>query len=132
MNLPQGSCEGRGAAIGSKGVLIMVGSKTILTPEQSKTARIAYRLARSQRGMDLKAELAVAQVANIVDPTDGTLNKDVLLGTSLDVTLAQWAQLVTDDGQSDTFFIDWAVGEVPADDGFVEVFTDTVFEPRPT
>ncbi|RMU44493.1 hypothetical protein ALP28_04011 [Pseudomonas savastanoi pv. nerii] len=110
-------------------MLIMVGSKTTLTPEQSKAARIAYRLARSQRGMDLKADLAVAQVANIVDPTDGTLNKDVLLGTSLDVTLAQWAQLVTDDGESDTFFIDWAVGEVPADDGFVEVFTDKVTAP---
>ncbi|RMQ38188.1 hypothetical protein ALP86_01681 [Pseudomonas amygdali pv. mori] len=110
-------------------MLIMVDSKTTLTPEQSKAARIAYRLARSLRGMDLKAVLAVAQVANIVDPTDGTLNKDVLLGTSLDVTLAQWAQLVTDDGQSDTFFIDWAVGEVPADDGFLEVFTDTVTAP---
>ncbi|RMV97988.1 hypothetical protein ALP03_04734 [Pseudomonas amygdali pv. tabaci] len=129
MNLPRGSCEGRGAAIGSKGVLIMVDSKTTLTPEQSQAARIAYRLARSLRGMDLKAELAVAQVANIVDPTDGTLNKDVLLGTFLDVTLAQWAQLVTEDGASDTFFIDWAVGEVPADDGFVEVFTDTVTAP---
>ncbi|KPX18837.1 Uncharacterized protein ALO71_00495 [Pseudomonas amygdali pv. dendropanacis] len=110
-------------------MLIMVDSKTTLTPEQSKTARIAYRLARSQRGMDLKADLAVAQVANIVDLTDGTLNKDVLLGTSLDVTLAQWAQLVTDDGESDTFFIDWAVGEVPADDGFLEVFTDKVTAP---
>ncbi|WP_122302404.1 hypothetical protein [Pseudomonas amygdali] len=107
----------------------MVDSKTTLTPEQSQAARIAYRLARSLRGMDLKAELAVAQVANIVDPTDGTLNKDVLLGTFLDVTLAQWAQLVTEDGASDTFFIDWAVGEVPADDGFVEVFTDTVTAP---
>lgn len=68
-----------------------------------KKARIAYRLARSQRGSGIDADLAPAQVAGIVDPADGTLNKDVLAGEFLKVTLPQWAGLVTDPGDSDTF-----------------------------
>ncbi|KTC06899.1 MULTISPECIES: hypothetical protein [Pseudomonas syringae group] len=108
---------------------MMVDSKTTATLDDKKKARIAYRLARSQRGSGLDADLATAQVAGIVDPADGTLNKDVLAGEFLKVTLPQWAGLVTDPGDSDTFFIDWAIGAAADNDAFKEVFSDTVTAP---
>ncbi|POD56720.1 hypothetical protein BKM15_04840 [Pseudomonas syringae pv. syringae] len=108
---------------------MMVDSKTTATLDDKKKARIAYRLARSQRGSGLDADLATAQVAGIVDPADGTLNKDVLAGEFLKVTLPQWAGLVTDPGDSDTFFIDWAIGAATDNDAFKEVFSDTVTAP---
>lgn len=108
---------------------MMVDSKTTATLDDKKKARIAYRLARSQRGSGIDADLAPAQVAGIVDPADGTLNKDVLAGEFLKVTLPQWAGLVTDPGDSDTFFIDWAIGAAADNDAFKEVFSDTVTAP---
>lgn len=108
---------------------MMVDLKTTATLDDKKKARIAYRLARTQRGSGLDAELALAQVAGIVDPADGTLNKDVLAGEFLEVTLPQWAGLVTDPGDSDTFFIDWAIGAAADNDAFKEVFSDTVTAP---
>ena len=108
---------------------MMVDSKTTATLDDKKKARIAYRLARSQRGSGIDADLATAQVAGIVDPADGTLNKDVLAGEFLKVTLPQWAGLVTDPGDSDTFFIDWAIGAATDNDAFKEVFSDTVTAP---
>ncbi|RMP58266.1 hypothetical protein ALQ20_05351, partial [Pseudomonas syringae pv. atrofaciens] len=107
----------------------MVDSKTTATLDDKKKARIAYRLARSQRGSGIDADLAPAQVAGIVDLADGTLNKDVLAGEFLKVTLPQWAGLVTDPGDSDTFFIDWAIGAAADNDAFKEVFSDTVTAP---
>ncbi|WP_246765954.1 hypothetical protein, partial [Pseudomonas syringae] len=108
---------------------MMVDSKTTATLDDKKKARIAYRLARSQRGSGIDADLAPAQVAGIVDLADGTLNKDVLAGEFLKVTLPQWAGLVTDPGDSDTFFIDWAIGAAADNDAFKEVFSDTVTAP---
>ncbi|RML35366.1 hypothetical protein ALQ96_02662 [Pseudomonas syringae pv. atrofaciens] len=110
-------------------MLMMVDSKTTATLDDKKKARIAYRLARSQRGSGIDADLAPAQVAGIVDLADGTLNKDVLAGEFLKVTLPQWAGLVTDPGDSDTFFIDWAIGAAADNDAFKEVFSDTVTAP---
>ncbi|RMN76698.1 hypothetical protein ALQ53_102587 [Pseudomonas cannabina] len=110
-------------------MLMMVDSKTTATLDDTQKARIAYRLARSRRGSGVNAELAPAEVAGIVDPADGTLNKDVLLGEFLEVTLPVWPGLVTDAGDSDTFFIEWAIGAAPDDDTFAVVFSDTVTAP---
>ncbi|MQQ34289.1 hypothetical protein GE543_07885 [Pseudomonas sp. SZ57] len=108
---------------------MMADSKTTATLDDKKKARIAYRLARTQRGSRTDASLAPAEVAGIVDKNDGTLNKDVLLGEFLEVTLPQWAGLVTDPGDSDTFFIDWAIGAAADNDAFKQVFRDTVTAP---
>ncbi|WP_116892738.1 hypothetical protein [Pseudomonas syringae] len=108
---------------------MMVDSKTTATLDDKKKARIAYRLARTQRGSGIDADLALAQVAGIVDPADGTLNKDVLLGEFLEVTLPEWAGLVTDQGDSDTFFIEWAIGAAADNDAFKEVFSGIVTAP---
>ena len=105
----------------------MVDSKT--TPKLEKNAaRMAYRFERSQRRAGTK-ELVKPTVPGIVDTADGTLNKDVSLGTSLEVSLPEWAELVDYDGESDTYTLEWAVGDAPGDDTYIQVFTGTVTAP---
>ncbi|GAB0059574.1 hypothetical protein IBA8401_05980 [Pseudomonas syringae] len=107
----------------------MVDSKTTTALDDNQKERIAHGLAGSGPDSELDADLALAEVTGVVDPVDGTLNKDVLLGEFLEVTLLQWAGLVTDPGDFDTFFIDWAIGAEAETDAFKEVFSDIITAP---
>ncbi|PBP44366.1 hypothetical protein [Pseudomonas syringae] len=108
---------------------MMVDSKTTTALDDNQKERIAHGLAGSGPDSELDADLALAEVTGVVDPVDGTLNKDVLLGEFLEVTLLQWAGLVTDPGDFDTFFIDWAIGAEAETDAFKEVFSDIITAP---
>ncbi|TFZ33032.1 hypothetical protein EWW49_34165, partial [Pseudomonas syringae] len=107
----------------------MVDAETTPAGDDNQEGRIAHGLAGSGPDSELDADLALAEVTGVVDPVDGTLNKDVLLGEFLEVTLLQWAGLVTDPGDFDTFFIDWAIGAAAATDALKAVLSDTIAAP---
>jgi hypothetical protein len=106
----------------------MANSTTNISLQEKQKARNAYRQARSQRRA-INAELEQPEVAGIVDPADGTLNKDVLLGATFDLTLQAWKEQVTQPGDYDTLFVDFAAGTNPDPEDYGLVHKDTITAP---
>ncbi len=78
------------------------------TSKEKQTIKSAEQT-RIKRHSGIKADLALPEVAGIIDPADGTLNKDVLQ-SDLTVTLQAWDGVPTIAGDTDTVFLDWAAG----------------------
>jgi hypothetical protein len=106
----------------------MADSKKKRNEADAEKARRDYRKLKTQRLAGIKADLAPPEVDGIVDPADGTLNKDVL-AADLGVTIQIWDDLPLASGDFDTVFLEWAPGDNPADGDYEVVAQKDIVAP---
>lgn len=108
----------------------MAMSKASVTTKTAEQVRREYRVSQTKRLAGINADPAPPEVVGIVDPADGTLNKDVLQ-SDLTVTLQEWDQLPVIDGDLDTVFLEWAAGATPVDKDYEVVAQMDIVAPVP-